>query len=103
MKGKDTTQKMKKHIKSLVLVPEDKGMEFGISLTLGQIARSITKTHEPPILDCTPYQIHAIVALLNTHHKLPNIPKLARLTTGKVTWNTAPGRPARTTNGVITP
>lgn len=26
-------------------------------LTLGQIARSITKTHEPPILDCTPYQI----------------------------------------------
>lgn len=26
-------------------------------LTLGQIARSITKTHEPPILDCTPYHI----------------------------------------------
>ena len=124
-------------MKSLVLVPDDAGIELAlqcenlkqeehdsflnlrISLTLGQIARSITKTHVPPMLDCTPYQIlqcnewnavrtrhnthHAIAALLNTHHKLPNIPKLARFTTGKVIWNIAPGRPASIINGTITP
>jgi hypothetical protein len=31
MKGKDTIQKMMKHIKSLVLVPEDNGMVFASS------------------------------------------------------------------------
>lgn len=100
IKGSEMSQKRKKHIKSRVLVPEDAGIEFGMLFTLGHIARSITKTQVPPMLDCTPYHIHAIAPRLKTHHKLPKMPKLVRLTTGNVIWNTAPGRAFKTRKGV---
>ena len=43
---------------------------------------------------------HDIAPRLKTHHKLPKTPKLVRMTTGNVTWNTAPGRAFNTRNGV---
>ena len=76
------SQKRKKHIKSLVFVPEDAGIEFAgviaylsvqtellldhsrMLFTLGHMALSITRTQLPPILACTPYQILSIVIQL---------------------------------------
>ncbi|EMD35441.1 hypothetical protein CERSUDRAFT_85420 [Gelatoporia subvermispora B] len=101
--GSDISQKRKKHMKSRVVVPEDAGKELGMLLTLGHIARSITNTQVPPMLACTPYQIHAIAARLKTHHRLPHIPKLVRATTGKVMWKMAPGRAFSTIKGATTP
>jgi hypothetical protein len=75
MAGRDTSQKRKKHIKSLVLVPDDAGIEFAekpsahggahfshnqdarMLFTLGHIDRNITFMQSPPILAWTPYQI----------------------------------------------
>lgn len=47
------------------------------------MALIISLTHSPPIQACTPYQMHAIAALLNTGHNAPHIPKLDLETTGK--------------------
>lgn len=76
MAGREMSQNRKKHMKSRVFVPEEAGMELAICVktsvyagtrqvtaglrmvfTEGHIARSITRTHEPPMLACTPYQI----------------------------------------------
>jgi len=78
IKGSEMSQKRKKHIKSRVLVPEDADIEFATEFrcappikrcshsrmlfTLGHIARSITKTQVPPMLDCTPYHILNVVS-----------------------------------------
>lgn len=68
------------------------------------------------MLACTPYHIlneriiglkigykddthHAIAARLNTHHMLPQIPKLDRAMTGNVTCKIAPGRAFNTMKG----
>lgn len=119
--GSEITQKRKKHIKSRVVVPEDAGIELGMLFTLGHMARSKTNTQVPPMLACTPYHIlwrplchcnkaaqlsatyQAITARFRIHHKLPQIPKLARATTGKVMWNIAPGRAFNTKNGAEMP
>ena len=45
----------------------------------------------------------AIAPLLNTHHKLPQMPKLVRATTGNVTWKIAPGLALATMNGATSP
>ena len=65
-----------------------------LSLTIAQIMR---RTHSPPIQAWTPYQIQAIAARLNTGQRAPQIPKLARLTTGKEMWYVAPILPVRQT------
>lgn len=39
----------------------------------------------PPIHDCTPYQMQAMAARLNTGHRDPHMPNDARQTTGKPT------------------
>lgn len=119
-------QNRKKHIKSRVFIPEEAGIELAISFTLGHIIRSITRTQVPPMLDCTPYHMlqsgHSqswtvttrrawlhheraphTTPRLEIHHRLPNMPKLVRLTTGNVTWSTAPGRAFNTRNGVAIP
>ena len=46
----------------------------------------------PPIHDCTPYQMQAMAALLNTGQSEPQIPKDARMPTGKLIWYVAPIR-----------
>lgn len=46
---------------------------------------------------------HAITPLLNTHHRLPQTPKLVRATTGNVTWKIAPGLALATINGATSP
>jgi hypothetical protein len=60
--------------------------------TLGHMLLNKTNTQLPPILAWTPYQIQAIAPRLKVHHRLPQIPKLVRATTGKVTWKIAPTR-----------
>lgn len=52
----------------------------------------------PPIQACTPYQMQAIAALLNTGHREPHIPNEALLTTGKLIWYVAPMRPVKQIN-----
>ena len=42
---------------------------------------------------------HAMAARLNTHHRLPHMPKDMRATTGKVTCSIAPGRAFSTIKG----
>jgi hypothetical protein len=101
-----------------------------MSFTLGHIDRNITFMQSPPILAWTPYQMlreascqhepievcfdlssrydrhmtyHAITPLLKTHHRLPQMPKEARATTGNVIWKTAPGRELATINGATMP
>jgi len=101
--GSEITQKRKKHIKSRVVVPEDAGIELGMLFTLGHMARNKTNTQVPPMLACTPYHIQAMTARFKTHHMLPQIPKLARATTGKVMWKMAPGRAFSTKNGAEMP
>jgi hypothetical protein len=46
---------------------------------------------------------HAVAPLLKTHHKLPQIPKEVRATTGNVTWKVAPGRALATMNNATIP
>lgn len=48
--------------------------------------RIIRYTHSPPMYDCTPYQMQAMAARLKMGHRLPQMPKEARLTTGKPMW-----------------
>jgi hypothetical protein len=103
MAGREISQKRKKHIKSLVLVPDEAGIVFGILFKLGHIDRNITFMQSPPMLAWTPYQIHAIAPLLKTHQRLPQIPKEVRATTGNVTWNIAPGRALATIKGATMP
>jgi hypothetical protein len=73
MAGSEISQNRKKHMKSLVVVPDEAGRWFAgghvrvqkvmmhcyarMLLTLGHIARSITSMQLPPILACTPYQM----------------------------------------------
>jgi hypothetical protein len=101
MAGREINQKRKKHMKSLVSIPALAGSPLAIKYhqytrqirtlqhsrilsMLGQMHRSMTLTQLPPILAWTPYQIQAMAPLLNVHHKLPQIPKLVRATTGNV-------------------
>jgi hypothetical protein len=86
---------MKKETKSRVVVPE-LGMPLGILSNEGQMALIMRRTHSPPIQAWTPYQIHAIAALLKTGHKAPQVPKLARVTTGNEMWYVAPILPVKT-------
>jgi hypothetical protein len=58
-----------------------------------QMLRIIRYTHVPPIHACTPYQIHAMAALLNTGQSAPQMPKEERDTTGNEIWYIAPMRP----------
>lgn len=85
MAGREINQKRKKHMKSLVVVPDDAGRWLGILFTLGHIARNITSMQLPPMLAWTPYQMQAMTPRLKVHHKEPHNPKLVRATTGKVT------------------
>src|SRR6266851_808456 len=96
--------------------------------TLGHIDRNITFMQSPPMLTWTSYQIlrvascrwravgvylyrdmtrnmayHEIAPLLKVHHKLPQIPKEARATTGNVVWKIAPGRELATMNSATMP
>jgi hypothetical protein len=77
MAGREISQKRKKHIKSLVLVPDDAGMVFAVGsaispwrcalgsifknlrilFKLGHIDRNITFMQSPPMLAWTPYQM----------------------------------------------
>lgn len=101
-------QNRKKHMKSRVFIPEEAGIELAISFTLGHIIRSITRTQVPPMLDSTPYHMlqsgHSQSWIVTTrrawlhHERAPH-----RLTTGNVTWSTAPGRAFNTRNGVAIP
>lgn len=50
-----------------------------------------------PSTDQFTYQMHAITALFRTGHKLPQIPKLERHTTGNAMWYLAAIRPVRQT------
>ena len=78
IKGREMSQKRKKHIKSRVVVPEDAGNELATGelrclppmkwyvhermlFTLGHIARNMTKTQVPPMLDWTPYHMLKVV------------------------------------------
>jgi hypothetical protein len=46
---------------------------------------------------------HEIAPLLKVHHKLPQIPKEARATTGNAIWKIAPGRELATMNSATMP
>lgn len=80
--GREQSQKRKKAVQSRVSVPEFL-MVFGMSLYDVQMLRSISLTQVPPIHPCTPYQIQAITARLNTGQSEPQMPKEDLATTGK--------------------
>lgn len=82
--GSETNQKMKNDTNSTVLVPEP-GIPLWILLTSQavQMEEIMSFMHFPPMNACTPYQIQAMAALLNTGHNAPQMPKDARETTGK--------------------
>jgi hypothetical protein len=88
---------------SFVVILAESGRPFGMLLMLGHIALSITNMHVPPMLACTPYQIHAMTPRLNVHHKLPYNPKDVLATTGNVICRILPGRAFITRNGLTTP
>ena len=135
--GSEISQKMKKHAKSRVVVPEAAGRWFAMRI-ISQLDVTSRSAHtnilnagpyrsqhnkyarsSQTCLHAIPYAImelrnsartrthrstdHAIAARLKTHHKLPHIPKLARATTGKVIWKTAPGRAFRIRNADAIP